>query len=126
MQRQTSIICLFFFQVSEQQKRNEDVGQFTELVRDFLDPKDFYNSIRDHNMEFFCGVPDSLLKDFCAYVTATTPKSNHIITANEGQAIALASGYHMATGKAAVVYLQVNMVVCFFFCRAFKIRQHSP
>ncbi|KXJ11438.1 Phosphonopyruvate decarboxylase [Exaiptasia diaphana] len=92
--------------VSEQQKRNEDVGQFTELVRDFLDPKDFYGSIRDHNMDFFCGVPDSLLKDFCAYVTATTPKSNHIITANEGQAIALASGYHMATGKAAVVYLQ--------------------
>jgi phosphonopyruvate decarboxylase len=58
-------------------------------------------------MEFFCGVPDSLLKDFCAYVTTVTPKKNHIITANEGQAIALASGYHMATGKTGVVYLQV-------------------
>jgi len=93
-------------QVSEQQKRNEDVGQFTELVRDFLNPKEFYESIRTHNMEFFCGVPDSLLKDFCAYVTDVTPKSNHVITANEGQAVALAAGYHMATGKAAVVYLQ--------------------
>ncbi|XP_031550083.1 uncharacterized protein LOC116287539 [Actinia tenebrosa] len=93
-------------QVSEQKKRNEDAGQFTELVRDFLDPKEFYNSIRAHNMDFFCGVPDSLLKDFCAYVTTVTPKQNHVITANEGNAIALASGYHMATGKAAVVYLQ--------------------
>lgn len=59
-------------------------------------------------MDFFCGVPDSLLKDFCAYVTDNTPKSNHTITANEGQSIALAAGYHMATGKAAVVYLQVT------------------
>ena len=61
-------------------------------------------------MEYFCGVPDSLLKDFCAYVTAVTPKSHHVITANEGQAIALAAGYHMATGKAGVVYLQVRMI----------------
>ncbi|KAK3713155.1 hypothetical protein QZH41_010049 [Actinostola sp. cb2023] len=95
-------------QVSEQQRRNEEAGQFTELVRDFLNPKEFYDSIRAHNMEFFCGVPDSLLKDFCAYVTEITPRSNHVITVNEGQAIALASGYHMATGKTAVVYLQAN------------------
>ena len=61
-------------------------------------------------MEYFCGVPDSLLKDFCGYVTEVTPESHHIITANEGQAIALAAGYHMATGKAGVVYLQVRMI----------------
>lgn len=105
----SDIISPILFQVSEQKKRNEEAGQFTELVRDFLDPKDFYNSIRAHNMEFFCGVPDSLLKDFCAYVSTMTPKQNHVITANEGHAIALASGYHMATGKAAVVYLQVSV-----------------
>lgn len=29
-----------------------------------------------------------------------------MITANEGQAIALAAGYHMATGKSPMVYLQ--------------------
>ncbi|EDO39637.1 predicted protein [Nematostella vectensis] len=93
-------------QVKDQQRRNEEAGNYTELVRDFLDPKDFYNAMRQHNMDFFCGVPDSLLKDFCAYVATVTPKSHHVITANEGQAIALASGYHMATGKSAVVYLQ--------------------
>ena len=62
-------------------------------------------------MDYFCGVPDSLLKDFCAYVTSVTPKSRHVITANEGQAIALAAGYHMATGRAGVVYLQVNELI---------------
>ncbi|XP_074617354.1 phosphonopyruvate decarboxylase-like isoform X1 [Acropora palmata] len=93
-------------QIAEQKVRNEDAGQFTELVRDFLNPQDFYDALRMHGMDFFCGVPDSLLKDFCAYVTAVAPKSHHVITSNEGQAIALAAGYHMATGRAGVVYLQ--------------------
>lgn len=34
----------------------------TELVRDFLDPGDFYRAVRDIGISFFCGVPDSLLK----------------------------------------------------------------
>jgi len=93
-------------QIQEQQDRNVDAGQFTELVRDFLDPKEFYNHVRAHGIDFFCGVPDSLLKDFCAYVTVNTPRENHIITANEGSAIALAAGYHLATGKPGMVYLQ--------------------
>ena len=78
-------------------------------MRDFLNPKDFYNALCTHGMDYFCGVPDSLLKDFCAYVTSVTPKSRHVITSNEGQAIALAAGYHMATGRAGVVYLQVSV-----------------
>lgn len=58
--------------------------------------------------DFFTGVPDSQLKALCdrlmdAY--GTDPK-HHIIAANEGNAIALAAGYHLATGKAPVVYLQ--------------------
>lgn len=51
-----------------------------------------------------------LISDFCAYVTSHTPKENHVITANEGNAIALATGYHLATGKHAMVYLQVCML----------------
>ena len=101
-------IVFLSFQVAEQKVRNEDAGQYTELVRDFLNPKDFYNALCMHGMDYFCGVPDSLLKDFCAYVTAVTPKSRHVITSNEGQAIALAAGYHMATGRSGVVYLQVS------------------
>lgn len=92
--------------IENQQKRNEDAGSFTELVRDFLNPKDFYGAVRKHGIDFFCGVPDSLLKEFCAYVSANVPEDNHIITANEGTAIAVASGYHLASGKTAMVYLQ--------------------
>lgn len=79
---------------------------FTELVRDFLDPADFYRQVNKVGIDFFCGVPDSLLKDFCAYVTANTPADRHIITANEGNAVALAAGHHLATGKSGLVYLQ--------------------
>ncbi len=79
----------------------------TELLRDFLDPAEFYEACRKiAGVEFFCGVPDSLLKDFCAYVSTHTPKENHVIAANEGNAIGLAAGYHLATEKNSMVYLQ--------------------
>lgn len=57
--------------------------------------------------DFFTGVPDSQLKPLCNYLMATYGISrNHIIAANEGNAVALAAGYHLATGKIPVVYLQ--------------------
>lgn len=110
----------------EQQQQNEEVQQYTELVRDFLDPAHFYRSVRNIGIDFFCGVPDSLLKNFCAYVTAHTDRRKHIITANEGTAVALAAGYHMATKKFAMVYLQVNSTVtwcstCTTYCRGFVV-----
>jgi len=57
-------------------------------------------------MDFYTGVPDSLLKDFCAYVSDTAPKQNHVITANEGASVALATGYYLGTRKFPVVYMQ--------------------
>ena len=79
----------------------------TELVRDFLDPAAFYRYlVEEKEVDFFVGVPDSLLKDFCGYVSDTAPESKHTITANEGSAVALATGYHMATGKVPLVYMQ--------------------
>ena len=92
-------------QYIEQQKRNQE-AEFTELVRDFLNPAEFYNSCLGVGVDYFTGVPDSLLKDFCAYVTVNAPKGKHVIAANEGNAVALASGYHLATGKHPMVYLQ--------------------
>lgn len=57
--------------------------------------------------EFFAGVPDSQLKALCAYLLDRYGiSSRHIIAANEGNAAALAAGYHLATGKVPVVYLQ--------------------
>jgi phosphonopyruvate decarboxylase len=57
--------------------------------------------------EFFAGVPDSLLKPLSNYLMDKYGISkNHIIAANEGNAVALAMGYHLSTGKVPVVYLQ--------------------
>ncbi len=66
--------------------------------------EDFYKILEDNGVDCFCGVPDSLLKNFCAYVTDNA--KNHTITANEGNAIALASGHYLATGRPALVYMQ--------------------
>lgn len=58
--------------------------------------------------DFYTGVPDSQLKALCNYLMATygiDPK-HHIIAANEGNCTALAAGYHLATGRIPVVYLQ--------------------
>lgn len=102
-----SSISIYLFQLKKQQARNEEASSYTELVRDFLDPAQFHNAVKKEGIDFYCGVPDSLLKDYCAYVTANEAQDKHVITANEGSAIALASGYHFATGKTAMVYLQV-------------------
>ena len=56
-------------------------------------------------VSFFTGVPDSLLKSFCAYVTDNCGES-HVIAANEGGAVALAAGHYLATGEPALVYMQ--------------------
>lgn len=71
-----------------------------------LESKQFIQSLSKQGLDFFVGVPDSLLKDFCAYVDDHSPQGSHIITANEGNAVGIAAGYYMATGKSAVVYLQ--------------------
>lgn len=57
--------------------------------------------------EFYTGVPDSQLKSLCNYLMKNMGISeHHIIAANEGNATALAAGYHLATGKTPVVYMQ--------------------
>ena len=68
--------------------------------------KNFYTLLTKNGIDFFTGVPDSLLKDFCAYITDNTKDENNIIVANEGNAVALAAGYHLATGKIGLVYMQ--------------------
>jgi len=66
----------------------------------------FYNKLVNYGVGFFSGVPDSLLKDFCAYITDHAEKQNHIIAVNEGAAVGLACGYHLATGRIPLVYMQ--------------------
>jgi phosphonopyruvate decarboxylase len=71
-----------------------------------INPKQFYNLLFDNGIFFYTGVPDSLLKSICAYITDHTIKENNIISANEGGAIALGAGYHLATGKIPLIYMQ--------------------
>lgn len=58
--------------------------------------------------DFYTGVPDSQLKALCGYLIRTygTDPKHHIIAANEGNCAALAAGYHLATGRVPVVYMQ--------------------
>lgn len=58
--------------------------------------------------DFYTGVPDSQLKALCNYLMNTygINQKHHIIAANEGNCTALAAGYHLATGKIPVVYMQ--------------------
>lgn len=71
-----------------------------------ISPKFFIDTLKSHDIEFFAGVPDSLLKNICAYITDNIPVTNNIIAANEGGAMGLAAGYYLATGKIPVVYMQ--------------------
>lgn len=71
-----------------------------------IQPKDFIERLRAGGVDFFAGVPDSLLKNLCAFITDNVSRENNIIAANEGGAVALAAGYHLATGKTGCVYMQ--------------------
>ena len=50
-----------------------------------LQPNNFFMDLAERGINFFAGVPDSLLKDFCAYVTDHVDDSRHVIAANEGK-----------------------------------------
>lgn len=69
-------------------------------------PEKFYELLIQNDISFFSGVPDSLLKSICAFFTDQVSPEQHIIAANEGGAVALAAGYHLATGKTPLVYMQ--------------------
>ena len=64
---------------------------------------EFYSYLQQKGIEFTTGVPDSLLKEFCAFIS---DQGNDIIAANEGASIGIAAGYHLATGKIPMVYMQ--------------------
>lgn len=58
--------------------------------------------------DFYTGVPDSQLKALCNFLMEKygIDSKHHVIAANEGNCTALAAGYHLATGKVPVVYMQ--------------------
>ena len=71
-----------------------------------LSPKIFIESLAAKGIDFFAGVPDSLLKNVCAFISDTLDDRHNIIAANEGGAIGLAAGHYLATGHIPCVYMQ--------------------
>lgn len=71
-----------------------------------IDVDKFYKKLIKNQIEFFTGVPDSLLKSFCAYIKDTTHEDKNISAANEGNAVGIASGYYLASKKIGLVYMQ--------------------
>ena len=71
-----------------------------------ISPKFFIEALREKGIDCFAGVPDSLLKNICAYITDHFDAEHNIIAANEGAAVGLAAGHYLATGQPACVYMQ--------------------
>ena len=71
-----------------------------------ITPEFFIEKLRAEGINFYAGVPDSLLKNVCAYITDHFDAAHNIIAANEGAAVGLAAGHYLATGNAGCVYMQ--------------------
>ena len=69
-------------------------------------PQFFYDTLAKYDITFYAGVPDSLLKNLCTYITDHADDRHNIIAANEGGAMGLAAGHYLATGEVPVVYMQ--------------------
>ncbi len=90
---------------------------------------DISNFLKEIDSEFYAGVPDSQLKSLCnCLIDNFGISTHHIIAANEGNCVALAAGYYLATGKIPVVYMQnsgigniVNPVVSLLNEKVYRI-----
>ena len=71
-----------------------------------VNQEQLFKSLEEQGIVFFTGVPDSLLNDFCLYLCHHYSNDSHIMAANEGNAIAIAAGHYLATGKIPIVYMQ--------------------
>tara|TARA_Y100000022_G_scaffold70066_1_gene60258 strand:- start:3546 stop:4643 length:1098 start_codon:yes stop_codon:yes gene_type:complete len=67
--------------------------------------ENLFNILKRRNINFFSGVPDSILKNFSNFLIKYK-KKEHFLAVNEGSAISIAAGYHLATKKIPCVYMQ--------------------
>ena len=63
------------------------------------------NLLKKKEINFFTGVPDSVLKEF-SNTLQNYSKKKHIIAVNEGAAVSLGIGYYLSTNKIPCVYMQ--------------------
>ena len=70
-----------------------------------ISSKYFLKFLLKKKINFFTGVPDSLLKFFLNELNLIS-KNNNITAVNEGSAVSMAIGYYLATKKIPCVYMQ--------------------
>ncbi len=71
-----------------------------------IKPEAFLKGVLNAEISFITGVPDSLLKDICGYISDNSEKISHKIATNEGSAIAMAIGNYLATKNVPLIYMQ--------------------
>ncbi len=70
-----------------------------------IDVKKLIKIFKNNNINFFTGVPDSVLKNFTNYLD-TEKNIEHLILTNEGSAVSAGIGYYLSTKKIPAVYMQ--------------------
>ena len=70
-----------------------------------IETKKLFTFLKNNKINFYTGVPDSVLKNAKSYLEKLK-KTNHIIASNEGSAVAAAIGYYLSTRKLPCVYFQ--------------------
>ena len=71
-----------------------------------ISPAVFLDELKANEVSYFVGVPDSLMKGLNYQISNSCSSDEHLITSNEGSAVAHAIGYYAATEKLAAVYMQ--------------------
>lgn len=71
-----------------------------------ISPKFFIETLKSYDIDFYAGLPDSLLKNICAYIADNMDAQHNIIAAMKALLLVWLQVYHLATGKAGVVYMQ--------------------
>ena len=67
--------------------------------------EDLFKTLKKNKIDFFSGVPDSILKSFLNTIE-NLPKNKNLITVNEGSAISFGIGYYLSKSKIPCVYFQ--------------------
>lgn len=70
-----------------------------------LHPVELLKYFKEKKINFFCGVPDSVLKNF-TNILDLTKNLEHYTCVNEGSAIGLAIGHYLKEKKIGLVYFQ--------------------
>ena len=87
-----------------------------------INAKTFINELNKVGIEFYTGVPDSLMSEFSKSLHFDFDDKNHVIATNEGSALAMCMGYNLATNKIPLIYMQnsglgnfVNPYTCLLY-----------